>query len=249
MVAEVNPITPTAPGSSYHPKVSSGSQDLVFKKPYSKKISKPMGGHTNNSSEIIHIVEVTLPIFGEFEPFSYPLYVIKGGYDLCFCVRDLSKASDVKTISKELLATAMAVAYLVWTIFENDLGDKISTGVDLIYNLYGMVVAISSLKYTEFFENILNVVDDAVWLISYYYCYVEIEALSYGIDCLSHCYSAYKEYKAPEGKKLEFLSDLCMSVIRAHNVASYVPSIKAKHSSQDASLQLPPQPLPQLLLS
>jgi hypothetical protein len=248
MVAEVNPIAPTTSGSSYHPKVSSGSQDLVFKKPYNKKISKPMGGH-NNSSEIIRIVEITLPIFGEFEPFSYPLYVIKGGYDLCFCVRDLCKASDVKTISKELLVTAMAVAYLVWTIFENDLGDKISTGVDLIYNLYGMVVAISSREYTEFFEKILNIVDDSVWLISYYFCYVEIEALSYVIDGLSHCYSAYKEYKSPEGKKLEFLGDLCMSVIRAHNVVSYVPSIREKHSSQDTSPQLPLPTSPQLLLS
>lgn len=185
----------------------------------------------NMHGQTLRIIFVVLPILKEFEPLSRPAYIISDAYYLFSCLYDFINSKDVKAFFKELATTALAVGYLFWTIIESDLGDKIYTTQDLAYNLYELISGhdITSgaiISYREVFEKIFNIFNDGLWLSSYYFFYIEIEALSYGVDMLSYLYYAIKDWN--NNKKLEFLAGLAMTGIRFHNVISYMPHLRAE---------------------
>lgn len=185
----------------------------------------------NFLGQISRIDSALRPILKEFDPFSYPIYLIEDSYHLYSSFKDLINSKDIGGLSKELITTALAVAYLAWNLLGSELWSKVSTVEDIIYNLSEMVHAFSKKEYYKVCERIFDIVNDLLWLLSYYYLYVEVEALSYAIDMISYLYYGLKELKGKDWA-LEFAGKMAMTAIRAHNVFSYFPEIRMKYEKK-----------------
>jgi hypothetical protein len=177
-------------------------------------------------NQTCRIYDVVIPILQECDSISTPIYLVTDSQHLYCSFKDLINSKDWKTFSQELFTTTLAVAYLVWNILESDLWGKVGTVEDLVYNFLELIAALSREDYLDARERIFDIINDAVWLYSYYTIYIEIEALSYAIDMLTTFYYGLKELK--EDRKLEFVGKMVITAFRMNNVFSYFPEIRKK---------------------
>ena len=177
----------------------------------------------------IRVGKAALPIFKVYPPLSKPITAILHAEKSVSSFTDLlnAKTDDRIAIAKGVVDTALSIAIFVSTILYHPLGMGIDAARDGVVNSIKMIQCLSKHEYKKAFDCCFNIVFDALYLSTFFYFAIELEAIVLGVEFLLLNYEGINEFI--RGNYIEGVGNVLLGAVRVYEISPFVPEIHRKY--------------------
>ncbi|MGD0664697.1 MAG: hypothetical protein ABSA17_03075, partial [Rhabdochlamydiaceae bacterium] len=134
-------------------------------------INEPLYTHRGYSNDVgskAHFCQraglAILPLLSNYQGLSFPISVGMGGLRAWTTLNEFSASGTTAEISYQALQSAIAVAALAGTLFKHPVGMLISTGHDLLIEIYHLIGHLNKGDSLKILKSCASLINNALYL-------------------------------------------------------------------------------------
>lgn len=196
---------------------------VYFHRDYENDFPKIEKGSSAAFDQSVRIVQMALPFISLYKPFSHPLSIGLGGARVFTTFSELVssiKANDRCLIGKSLLKVAITTTAVAYSILEHPISTFVTTTQDIAVNLGQLVNALEKKQYKRAAEVCLHLLNNFLYLASFYSISLELSIASIGCQIVIGLYNGVTEWQ--KGNHLESCTSILMAAIRGKQMQDLV---------------------------
>ncbi len=201
-------------------------------------ISEPLYTHREYSNDVGSKADLCqraglaiLPLLSMHQGLSFPISVGMGGLRAWTTLNELSASGTAAEISYQTLQSAIAVAALAGTLFKHPVGMLISTGHDLLIEIFHLLDHLNKGEHKKVLESCGSLINNALYLALFFHGTLELSIASLALQIMSDIYQLVVD--GSQENYFEAAGHLAMLAVHGTQLKDLAKTLKMQYARQE----------------